>query len=57
MTAYRKIGGVTAQTPPSSETQIQATDWHRNAQGIELVGDKYKAQVRQPLTCAALKRS
>ena len=58
LSAYRKTQQVQAQTPPSSETLIQASGWHRNAQGkIELVPNKSSAQVQQPLTCAAVKRS
>ncbi|MEH2057446.1 MAG: S-layer family protein [Nostoc sp.] len=58
LSAYRKTGEVTAQIPTSSETLIQATSWHRNAQGkIELVADKSSAQVQQPLTCAAVTKS
>ncbi len=53
--AYRKTGEVTAQMPQSPEVLIQATSWHRNAQGkIELVADKPSTQVQQPLTCAAV---
>ncbi|WP_335122252.1 S-layer family protein [Nostoc sp.] len=55
ISAYRKTGEVTAQIPPSPEILIQATSWHRNAQGkIELVADKSPTQVQQPLTCAAV---
>ncbi len=55
ISAYRKTGGVTAQIPESPEVLVQATSWHRNAQGkIELVADKPSTQVQQPLTCAAI---
>ncbi|MEH2294133.1 MAG: S-layer family protein [Nostoc sp.] len=55
LSAYRKTGDVTAQIPPSSEVLVQATSWHRNADGkIELVADKSPTQVQQPLTCAAV---
>ncbi|WP_442937584.1 two-partner secretion domain-containing protein [Nostoc sp.] len=55
ISAYRKIGEVTAQIPESAEVLIQATSWHRNAQGkIELVADKPSTQVQQPLNCAAV---
>ncbi|MEH2381315.1 MAG: S-layer family protein [Nostoc sp.] len=55
ISAYRKIGEVTAQIPESPEVLVQATSWHRNAQGkIELVADKPSTQVQQPLTCAAV---
>jgi filamentous hemagglutinin family protein len=55
LTAYRKIGAVTAQIPESPKTLVQATSWHRNAQGkIEIVADKSSTQMQQPLTCAAV---
>ncbi|WP_292804421.1 S-layer family protein [Nostoc sp. NMS7] len=55
ISAYRKTGEVTAQIPRSPEVIVQATSWHRNAQGkIELVADKSPTQVQQPLTCAAV---
>ncbi|MEH2169708.1 MAG: S-layer family protein [Nostoc sp.] len=58
LTAYRKTGEIMAQIPTSPETLIQATSWHRNAQGkIELIADKSSAQVQQPLTCAAVTKS
>ncbi len=58
ISAYRKTGEVTAQIPQSPEVLVQATSWHRNAQGkIELVANKSSAQVQQPLTCTAVKRS
>ncbi|MEH1906728.1 S-layer family protein [Nostoc sp.] len=57
ISAYRKIGEVTAQISSSPEVLVQATSWHRNAQGkIELVADKPSTQVQQPLTCAALRK-
>ncbi|MEH1961828.1 MAG: S-layer family protein [Nostoc sp.] len=55
ISAYRKAGEVTTQIPPFPEVLVQATSWHRNAQGkIELVADKPSTQVQQPLTCAAV---
>ncbi|MEH2024392.1 MAG: S-layer family protein [Nostoc sp.] len=55
ISAYRKTGEVTPQMPESPETLVQATSWHRNAQGkIELVAAKSPTQVQQPLTCAAV---
>ncbi|WP_365742316.1 S-layer family protein [Nostoc sp. JL33] len=58
ISAYRKTSEVTVQIPAPSETLIQATSWHRNAQGkIELVADKSPTQVQQPLNCATLPRS
>ncbi|MEH2057450.1 MAG: S-layer family protein [Nostoc sp.] len=53
LSAYLKTQALQAQIPSAPETLIQATSWHRNAQGkIELVADKSSAQVQQPLTCA-----
>jgi large exoprotein involved in heme utilization and adhesion len=58
ISAYRKTGETTAQIPTSPETLIQATSWHRNAQGkIELVADKSPAQIQQALTCAAVPKN
>ncbi|MBD2605514.1 S-layer family protein [Scytonema hofmannii FACHB-248] len=58
ISAFRKIGEVTAQIPESPETLVQATSWHRNAQGkIELIADKSPTQAQQPLTCAAVPKS
>ncbi|WP_442939349.1 two-partner secretion domain-containing protein [Nostoc sp.] len=58
LSAYRKMGENNAQIPSASEVIVEATTWYRNAQGnIELIADKSSAQVQQPLTCAALKRS
>ncbi|MEH2024397.1 MAG: S-layer family protein [Nostoc sp.] len=57
ISAYRKTQKVQAQIPPTPEVLVQATFWHRNAQGkIELVADKSPTQVQQPLTCAALRK-
>ncbi|MEH2163589.1 MAG: S-layer family protein [Nostoc sp.] len=58
LSAYRNTGAVTAQIPQSPEVFVQATSWHRNAQGkIELIADKSLNQVQQPLTCAAVPKS
>ncbi|QKQ75315.1 S-layer family protein [Nostoc sp. TCL240-02] len=56
ISAYRKTGEITTQTPASSELFVQATGWHRNTQGkIELVANKSSVQVQQSLsTCAAM---
>jgi filamentous hemagglutinin family protein len=57
LSAYRKTGEMTAQIPPSLETLIQATSWHRNGQGkVELVAQKAATQVQPSLTCAAIPR-
>ncbi|ABA21970.1 Filamentous hemagglutinin-like protein [Trichormus variabilis ATCC 29413] len=43
-----------AQIPQSPEKLVQATSWHRNAQGkIELVAAKSSSQMSPTLTCAA----
>ncbi|MBD2605516.1 S-layer family protein [Scytonema hofmannii FACHB-248] len=58
LTAYRKIQALQAQISAPRETLIQATSWHRNAQGkIELVADIATANVQQPLTCAAVSKN
>ena len=58
ISAYRQTGEVTAQIPPTPEALVQATSWHRNAQGkIELVADKSPTYVQQPLTCATVSRN
>jgi large exoprotein involved in heme utilization and adhesion len=55
ISAYRKTGNITAQISPSPDVLVQATSWHRNAQGkVELVADQTKAQVQQPFTCVAV---
>ncbi|MEH2024398.1 two-partner secretion domain-containing protein [Nostoc sp.] len=55
ISAYRKTQKVQAQIPESPEILVQATSWHRNAQGkIELVADKSPTYLQQPLTCAAV---
>ncbi|MEH2361734.1 S-layer family protein [Nostoc sp.] len=57
ISAFRQTGEVTAQIPESPEVLVQATSWHRNAQGkIELVADKSPSYVQQRLTCAALRK-
>ncbi|MEH2238506.1 S-layer family protein [Nostoc sp.] len=54
LTAYRKTGEVTAQIPPSPEVLVQATSWHRNADGkVELIAAQ-PAHVQPSLTCAAV---
>jgi large exoprotein involved in heme utilization and adhesion len=54
LSAYRKTSEITAQIPPSPETLIQATSWHRNDQGkIELVANISSTQKQTSLTCAA----
>ncbi|MEH1862224.1 MAG: S-layer family protein [Nostoc sp.] len=54
ISAFQKTGNVTAQTPTLPEVLIQATSWHRNAQGkIELVAAQSPTNMRSPLTCTA----
>jgi filamentous hemagglutinin family protein len=54
ISAFRKTQALQAQISAPREALIQATSWHRNAQGkIELVADIATANVQQPLTCAA----
>lgn len=58
LSAYRKIRNVTAQAPPSPEVIVEATSWHRNADGkVELIAAQSPTHVQQPLTCAAVPRS
>ncbi|QHG20470.1 filamentous hemagglutinin [Nostoc sp. ATCC 53789] len=58
LSTYRKNSSITPQITQSSEVLIQATSWHRNAQGkIELIADKSPTQAQQPLTCAAVPKS
>ncbi len=58
ISAYRSKQQVQAQVSQSSQTLVQATSWHRNAQGkVELVADKSSTQVQQALTCAAIPQS
>ena len=58
LSAYRKTGEVTAQMGAYPEMLVQATSWHRNAEGkVELVAAQSPANVQPPLTCAALPNS
>ncbi|BAZ36789.1 hypothetical protein NIES4101_27090 (plasmid) [Calothrix sp. NIES-4101] len=58
ISAFHKTQPVQAKIPTTPETLVQATSWHRNAQGkIELVADKPSTQVQQALTCAAVPKS
>ncbi|MEH1935817.1 MAG: S-layer family protein [Nostoc sp.] len=58
ISTYRKTGEVTAQMGASPEILVQATSWHRNAEGkVELVAAQSPANVQPPLTCAALPKS
>jgi large exoprotein involved in heme utilization and adhesion len=59
LSGYRNTQKVQTQTPiPTPEVLVQATGWHRNAQGkVELVTDKSSAQVQQQLSCAAVPKT
>ncbi|MEH2247749.1 S-layer family protein [Nostoc sp.] len=55
LSAYRKTSAGTAQTPPSPKVLVEATTWHRNAQGkVELIAAHSPTHLQQPLTCAAV---
>ncbi|MEH2285569.1 MAG: S-layer family protein [Nostoc sp.] len=54
ISVYRKSSEVTVQIPAPPETLVQATGWHRNADGkIELVAAQL-AHVQPSLNCAAV---
>ncbi|WP_208346186.1 S-layer family protein, partial [Aetokthonos hydrillicola] len=58
ISAFGKNRSVTVQIPTSPEVFVQATSWHRNAQGkIELVAKKFPTQIQSSLTCAAVPQS
>jgi large exoprotein involved in heme utilization and adhesion len=58
LSAYRKTGEITAQILPSPKTFIQATSWHRNAEGkIQLIADKAPTNMQKTLNCAAVPKS
>ncbi|MBD2354522.1 S-layer family protein [Tolypothrix sp. FACHB-123] len=55
ISTFRQNRTITAQILQSKEVLIQATSWHRNAQGkIELVASPSSIEGQQPLTCAAI---
>jgi large exoprotein involved in heme utilization and adhesion len=55
ISAYRKTREVIAQIPSSPEILVQATSWHRNANGkVELIATQSPANIQPQLTCAAL---
>ncbi|MBD2499597.1 beta strand repeat-containing protein [Anabaena azotica] len=57
ISTFRRTGNLTTQTTTSPQLPIQATSWHRNAQGkIELVATSSSRNV-QTLTCAAVPKS
>ncbi|WP_292856861.1 S-layer family protein [Nostoc sp. LPT] len=54
LSAYRKTGELNAQIPASSKVLVEATTWHRNADGkIELIAVQ-PAHVQPSLTCATV---
>ncbi|MEH1935823.1 MAG: S-layer family protein [Nostoc sp.] len=56
ISAYRKMGELNAQIPALPEVLVEATTWHRNADGkVELIAAK-PAHVQPSLTCAAIPR-
>ncbi|MEH2450668.1 S-layer family protein [Nostoc sp.] len=58
LSAYRKTGNVTPQTHVSPKVLVEATSWHRNADGkIELIAAPFPTYVQQSLTCAASAKS
>ncbi|MEH2276495.1 MAG: S-layer family protein [Nostoc sp.] len=58
LSAYRKTGNVTPQTHVSPKVIVEATSWHRNADGkIELIAAPFPTYVQQSLTCAASAKS
>jgi filamentous hemagglutinin family protein len=55
ISAYRKNSVVTAQLPQSPEVLVQATTWHRRADGkIELIAADHVGNIQSSLTCAAV---
>ncbi|AFY45255.1 S-layer family protein [Nostoc sp. PCC 7107] len=58
ISAFQTTKPVKAQIPKSPEILVQATSWHRNAQGkIELIADKSSVNLPPSLTCAAVNQS
>ncbi|BAZ36788.1 hypothetical protein NIES4101_27080 (plasmid) [Calothrix sp. NIES-4101] len=58
ISAFRKNNSVIGKIPTTPENLVQATSWHRNAQGkIELVADKVSSNMQKSLTCAAVPKS
>jgi filamentous hemagglutinin family protein len=54
ISAYRKKKALQAQIPPSSGNVVQATSWHRNAQGqVVLFADQSSGHEQPYVTCAA----
>ncbi|WP_427157684.1 filamentous hemagglutinin N-terminal domain-containing protein [Aliinostoc sp. HNIBRCY26] len=58
LTAFHNTPQIQAQTPTQPQIPIQATSWHRNAQGkVELIADQSPVPVPTTLTCAAISQS
>ncbi|MBD2354519.1 S-layer family protein [Tolypothrix sp. FACHB-123] len=58
LTAYRQNNAFTAKITPYPDIIVQATSWHRRADGkIELVASQSSIERQQPLTCAAIPKS
>ncbi|BDA70102.1 unknown protein [Calothrix sp. PCC 7716] len=58
LSAFQKTQALQTQIPASPEIFVQATSWHRNAQGkIELITNKSPAQVQLALTCAVVPKA
>ncbi|QIR40890.1 S-layer family protein [Tolypothrix sp. PCC 7910] len=55
ISAFHKTSTVTTKIPQFPKVLLQATSWHRNAQGkIELVTNQSPANFQPELTCAAI---
>jgi filamentous hemagglutinin family protein len=58
LSAYHQTQTIQAQIPLSPEVLVQATSWHRNADGkVELVAAQPPTHLKPQLTCAAVSRS
>ncbi|MEH2326873.1 MAG: S-layer family protein [Nostoc sp.] len=58
LSAYRKIGNSTAQILTFPEVLVQATSWHRNAEGkVELIAARSPTYMQQSLTCVAVPKT
>ncbi|MFN6485305.1 MULTISPECIES: S-layer family protein [unclassified Nostoc] len=58
ISAYRQTQTVQAQIPQSSEALIEATSWHRHADGkVELVAAQSPTHLQPQLSCAVVPKS
>ena len=58
LSVSRKIGNTTAKILISPKVLVQATSWHRNAEGkVELITDRPPIYVQQSLTCVAVPKT